>query len=327
MEKIIEDGEKTYPAIFTPCKIGPVILQNRVFFPPMSFNWANSDGTISDKLADFYIDLADGGCGLIYMGPAAVSHDSRLYEYMVRIYQENHVPGLKSLCAEIKKRGAVPALQLVNFGRQSISTFTGKELYAPSAIPCPVNTKFDPEYKVREMTHEDIERVTNDFLIATILAVEAGVEVIQLQAGHGYLLNQFLSPYTNHRSDEYGGAVENRARFLVNIITKIKEHFKETVALDVRVSADELIRGGLEPGDFREIIPLLEKAGCDMLNVSAGISYAYLRQPLISFAQRQPHGYSVIFYALLFLLLATAAAATIDLGLRFLQRRKNPLAP
>ncbi|MCP4133141.1 MAG: hypothetical protein GY754_19395 [bacterium] len=280
MNALNEKGKTLYPSLFVQYKVGPITLPNRIFFPPMSFNWANHDGTVSEKLHGFCIDLADGGCGMINVGPAAVSPDSRLYEYMLQLHNEEHVPTLKKLCDDISSRGSVPAIQLINFGRQSITTFTGKELYAPSPIPCPVNTKFDPDYKIREMTLEDIDRVKNDFAKSAALAVEAGVKVIQLQGGHGFLLNEFLSPYTNHRTDEYGGELENRIRFVVEVIEAVKNVVGHEAAIDIRLSADELIDKGLKPADYKEILPLLEKAGIDMITVSTGISYAFLRHPL-----------------------------------------------
>ena len=272
MDYINDLGRKNFKTLFTPIQIGKVIIPNRLFWPPWCFNWANTDGTMSGKMADFYLDLADGGCGLIITGCAAVSPDSLLYERSMKIYHKDHVPGLKKLCAEIKKRGSIPGIQLMNFGRQSITTFTGKELYAPSNIPCPVKSKKDPNYRLREMTLEDIERVKNDYINAAILSTEAGVDVIQLHAAHGFLLNQFLSPYTNKRNDQYGGNTENRVRFILEVIKGIRAKIGNAAAIDVRVSADELVEGGLKPNDYKEIIPLFEAAGVDMINVSISIS-------------------------------------------------------
>jgi 2,4-dienoyl-CoA reductase-like NADH-dependent reductase (Old Yellow Enzyme family) len=272
MEHINELGRKKFKSLFMPIQIGNIEIPNRLFWPPWCFNWANTDGTVSEKLADFYLDLADGGCGLIITGCTAVSPDSLLYERSMKLYHKDHIPGLKKLCAEIKKRGSIPGIQLMNFGRQSVTTFSGKELYAPSNIPCPVKTKKDPNYRLREMTLEDIKRVRNDYIYAAVLAIEAGVEVIQIHAAHGFLLNQFLSPYTNKRTDQYGGNVENRTRFIIEIIKGIKEEIGQAAAIDIRVSADELVDGGLKPHDYKDILPLFETAGVDMVNVSASIS-------------------------------------------------------
>jgi 2,4-dienoyl-CoA reductase-like NADH-dependent reductase (Old Yellow Enzyme family) len=263
-----------YRTIFSPLSVGPIYLPNRIFFPPWCFNWANSDGTMSEKLYDFYLDLAAGGCGMIITGCAAVSPDSLLYEKSMKIYEKKHADSFKKLCREIKSRGAIPAIQLMNFGRQSVTTWTGLPVYAPSAIPCPVKSlpSIDPAYRIREMTHDDLERVRNDFIHAAILAVEAGFTVIQVHAANGFLLSEFISPYTNKRTDEYGGSIENRMRFVVEIIKGIKREIQGVAALDIRISADEFVPGGIKPEDHLHIIPLLEEAGVDMLNIGFTVS-------------------------------------------------------
>lgn len=261
-----------YSLLFNPIKIGNTTIPNRLFFPPWCFNWANDDGTISDKLYDLYIDLAKGGNGMVITGCAAVSPDSLLYRRSMRIYRKEHTVRLKTLCRDMLALSCIPSIQLMNFGRQSITTFTGEPVYGPSAIPCPVKSKKDPNYAIREMTIEDIQRVKNDFVRAARLSVEAGFKVIQIHAAHGFLLNQFLSPYSNHRTDMYGGSIENRARFVVEVISEVKKVVQNDAAIDIRISAHEFVEDGLEPFHFKEIIPLFEKAGADMINVSFSIS-------------------------------------------------------
>lgn len=278
MSNIREQGESKFPHLFSPIKIGPVEVPNRIFFPPWAFNWANEDGTISPELRDIYHTLAEAGNGIIYTGCANVSEDSVMYQYAMRIHDPKIVPDYKKLSRAIEERGAVPAIQLMNYGRQSVTIFTGKEVYAPSAVPDPLISQIDPNYSVRAMTEDDLERVQNDFVRSALLAAEAGFKIIQLHAAHGYLLSSFLSPYTNHRTDRYGGSPENRARYIVEIIERIKKELRDSVALDIRVSGDELLGEGkgLHPDDFRTITPLFEKAGVDMINVSISINESAL---------------------------------------------------
>lgn len=220
---------------------------------------------------------------MVTTGCAAVSPDSLLYKRSMKIYKKEHIERLKVLCKEILDLNSIPAIQLMNFGRQSITTFTGQPVYAPSAIPCPVKVRKDPNYQIREMTLEDIERVKGDFVYSAELAVEAGFKVIQVHAAHGFLLNQFLSPYSNHRTDVYGGTVENRARFVVEVISGIKKKIGNDAAIDVRISADECVPDGLKPHDFKEILPMFENAGIDMVNVSFSVSETtgiMFRQPI-----------------------------------------------
>ena len=268
MRVINQKGQQKYPHLFTPLKIANVTIPNRIFFPPWIFNWANKDGTVSEKLHDYYLNLAKNGCGLIYTGGATVYPDSIRVECCMGMYDKRHVASNRKLCKEIEARGAVPAIQLMNFGRQSVTTFTGKPLLAPSNIPCPVTSRRDPNYRIKEMTLEDIRRIKNDFVNGAILAVEAGYKIIQIHAAHGYLLCSFLSPYTNKRADEYGGSMANRCRLIIEIIEAIRRVLENQVVLDIRVSVDEFVSGGLVPDDYKEIIPMLEQAGVQMINAS-----------------------------------------------------------
>jgi len=261
-------GKEKFPHLFSPLNIKHLTLPNRIFFPPWDFNWANKDGSVSDKLQEFYVSLAENGCGIVYTGAAAVSPDSVLYEYSMGIFDKLHVESNRKLCREIEARDSVPAIQLMNFGRQSVTTFTGKPILAPSNVPCKVISQVDPNYQIKEMTLEDIKRVEDDFVNGATLAVEAGYKIVQVHAAHGYLLCSFLSPYTNKRTDEYGGSVENRCRIVVEIIEAIKKKLGNDVVIDVRLSVDELVDGGLVPADYAAITPLIANAGADMMSAS-----------------------------------------------------------
>lgn len=265
-------GEKNnYPSVLNTINIGKINLKNRIVFPAYHTNYSNADGTVSKKLIDFYKAIAQGGCGLIFTGAAVVSSDTIAFDRVMRIDDDCQIPGLSDLFSEIEKNGAVPAVQLIHYGRQALNAVTGCDLIAPSAIPCPLMSQFDPNYHVREMSLADIERVRNDFIDAAVRASDAGAKVVEIHAAHGYLLNEFLSPYSNHRKDDYGGSVENRARLIIEILEGIRSKLGSKIAISVRVSGDEFVDGGLKPSDYKEIIPMFERAGMDMLNVSVGV--------------------------------------------------------
>jgi 2,4-dienoyl-CoA reductase-like NADH-dependent reductase (Old Yellow Enzyme family) len=273
--------ENRYPLVLSELKIGPVVLPNRVVFPAWALNYANTDGTVSEKLMKFYTDLAKGGCGLVFAGAAVVTSDGIPFDRVIHVDTDAHIPGLKKLFDSIKEHGAVPGIQIVHYGRQSSTSVSGDVLRAPSAIPCPVMSQYDPEYKVREMTPDDIDEIRQAFIDAAMRSVKAGVGVIEVHACHGYLLSEFLSPYSNKRTDQYGGNPENRARLIIEIIEGIRKRFDEEnvsdVAVALRVSGDEFVEGGLKPADYKELIPIFEKAGIDMLHVSAGVYESMLR--------------------------------------------------
>ncbi|HLP57729.1 MAG TPA: hypothetical protein VK186_02820, partial [Candidatus Deferrimicrobium sp.] len=173
-EKLFNNGSSRYPHIFSELKVGAVTLPNRVLFPSWQLNYAETDGTVSDKLMKFFTDLADGGCGLIMTGCAVVSPDGVPFNRVMRITTDKYIPTLKKLFTALKARGAAAGIQLIHYGRQSSTSASGHVLMAPSAIPCPVMSKYDPSYKVREMTMEDIENIRSAFIDAAGRATEAG---------------------------------------------------------------------------------------------------------------------------------------------------------
>jgi 2,4-dienoyl-CoA reductase-like NADH-dependent reductase (Old Yellow Enzyme family) len=262
-----------YPHVFEALNLGPVTLSNRVMFPAWMLNYANEDGGVSEKLTKYYTDLAEGGCGLVMTGCAVVSTDGLPFNRVMRLDSDGYIPALKELFFAIKAKGAVAGIQIVHYGRQSSTSASGDVLQAPSAIPCPVMSQYDPEYKVKEMTLEDIGKMRDNFIDAAERAVKAGADVVEIHATHGYLLNGFMSAYSNKRTDEYGGSVEKRCRLVVEIIEGIGERLKgnSDYALSVRTNGFEFVEGGINAEDYETIVPLFEKAGIDMLNVSYGV--------------------------------------------------------
>jgi len=265
------NGKDRYPNTFSELKTGPVTLPNRVVFPAWQLNYANPDGTVSEKLMKYYTDLARGGCGLIFTGTAVVSSDGIAFNRVMHVENNTFIPGLKKLFTSIKENGAVAGIQIIHYGRQSSTSLSGDTLRAPSAIPCPAMSQYDPQYKVREMSFEDIEQIREAFIAASIRSAEAGVQVIEVHAAHGYLLSEFLSPYSNIRTDTYGGSPENRARLTIEIIQGIRKKLGNSIAISLRVNGDDYVDGGLKPEDYEILVPLFEKAGIDMLHVSAGV--------------------------------------------------------
>jgi len=267
----VKSQSAQYPHASSAFQVGPVELANRIVFPAWQVNYANTDGSVSDKLMAFHTKLAQGGCGLIFTGCATVTADGLAFDRVMRIDKDDYLPGYKKLFATIAGLGVVPGIQLVHYGRQSSTSVSGDVLMAPSAIPCPVMSQYDPKYQVREMTLEDIAHVRQAFIAAAARAVEAGARVIEVHAAHGYLLSEFMSPYSNKRTDAYGGSVENRVRLIVEIIAGIRAKLQDSVAISVRINGDDFVAGGLKPADYEAIAPMLEQAGADMFNVAAGV--------------------------------------------------------
>lgn len=251
--------------------VGSVMLPNRIVFPAWQLNYAGEDGSVTDKLLHFYSRLAGGGCGLIITGCAVVSSDGVPFGRVMKLDNDSLTSGLEDLVSAVSRHGAVVGIQLIHYGRQSSTSFSGDVLMAPSALPCPVMSLYDPTYQVREMTLDDIRRVRDQFVSAAKRAAKAGIRVVEIHAAHGYLLSEFMSPYSNKRTDRYGGCTENRARLTVEIIEAVRSELGDRLAISVRVNGEDFVEGGLTADHYREISPLLENAGADMLNVSFGV--------------------------------------------------------
>ena len=181
-----------YPSVFRKLDIGKVTIPNRIAFPAFQFNYANTDGSVSEKLLSVHNHIAQGGCGLIITGCAAVSEKTLAFDRVLRIDSNAYKPGLKKFFTMIESHGTVPGIQIVHYGRQALNSVTGYDLIAPSAIFCPLMSQFDPNYLVREMTAKDIESVRSDFITAAERAADAGAKLVEVHAAHGYLLSFVL---------------------------------------------------------------------------------------------------------------------------------------
>ncbi|HWP98458.1 MAG TPA: FAD-dependent oxidoreductase [Syntrophomonadaceae bacterium] len=253
-----------YQELFSPAWIGKVMVKNRVVMAPMLVGYAHSSGEVSKRLVDYYEARARGGVGLIIVEAASV-HPSGMESFaQLRIDSSRFVPGLERLSETIKAYGARIFLQLFHAGRQTSSTVTGEKLLAPSSIPCPMMGE-----EPREMTELEIEKMEESFASAASRAALAGFDGVELHAAHGYLINQFLSPHSNSRSDQYGGSLENRMRFLVNIVRRIKSMNPELL-LSVRLNMDDFVPRGLQLEESILIARRLEEEGVNLIHCSSG---------------------------------------------------------
>ncbi|MCL6591039.1 MAG: NADH:flavin oxidoreductase [Firmicutes bacterium] len=262
-----------------PWTIRKTTLPNRIMFPAWQLNWANADGTISEKLYRFYEQLSLGKCGIITIGGCNVSYSSfsRIHPRMIKLEEDKYIDGLKKACDLILENGSIPSVQLAHLGRQGTRQKEDPILIAPSPIESKIMRLINPDYQIREMNQDDIKRVKEDFVNAAGRVKKAGAPMLEILAGMGYLLAEFLSPETNKRTDQYGGNVENRVRFIAEIITDIRSIVGEEMIISLRVSGNEFSKEGLVPADFKEILPLLENTGYDILNISVGMLGSFSR--------------------------------------------------
>lgn len=249
--------------LFSPIKLGELDIKNRIVMAPMCINSSEGTGHTNDWHFVHYVTRAVGGVGLIILEATSIESNGRITDRDLGIWDDSHIEGLKKIVEECKKNGTAVGIQLGHAGRKC--EIHSEDIIAPSAIP------FDEFYKIpTEMTKNDISRVVHAFKMAAVRAEKAGFDLIELHAAHGYLINQFLSPLTNKRLDEYGGSPENRVRFLKEIVISIREVWGKDKPLIIRVSAEEYQEGGNSDSDVSELLEFLKDMDIDMIDVSSG---------------------------------------------------------
>lgn len=253
--------------LFSPIKIGNLIVKNRIVMSPMVVSLANQNGEVTRELIEYYEARAKGGAGLIIVEAACVDTPAGREAFgQLNIDNASYISGLARLADSIKAYSTRAFIQLFHAGRQTSRSQTGGiQPVAPSPIPCKI-TKEIP----RELSIAEIKEIENKFIIAAYYAFLAGFEGVEIHAAHGYLINQFLSPNSNQRNDEYGGVLSNRMRILLNIVKGIK-NLVPSLAISVRLNIDDFVENGLTPSEAILIAKALENEGVDLLNCSAGI--------------------------------------------------------
>lgn len=268
-----------YPRLFSAGRIGGVMLRNRILMAPMEKNLALPTGAVSRRYIDYCEARAVGGAALILLESMYVHPAGRNHRYQLGLHDDELVPGYRRLVEACHRHGALVGAELQFAGRETSSAITGIQPVAPSAVPCTALTGGDVP---RPLSVEGIRGLIAAFADAARRAVAAGFDVVEIHGAHGYLVGQFLSPYANHRDDEYGGDFERRLRFPLEVIAAVREAIGSAVPLLYRLSADEHVDGGLTLADTCRIAPRLEAAGIDLIDVSAGIyeSAPWIVQPM-----------------------------------------------
>lgn len=247
--------------MFEPIKFSKFGLKNRIVMSPMIT--VDADEKLA-KIHDFhnvhYGARALGGVGLIMLEATGVSSEGRITDKDLGLWNEEQAEALKGLVELLHYLGSKVGVQLNHAGRKSNA---GQRLIAPSAI------SYDESSKTPEkMSLEDINYIVNCFSNSAKFVQESGADIIELHIAHGYLLNQFISPLTNKRDDEYGGSLKNRYRIIKRVITEVKKVF--TGVLWARISADEYDINGNKPKDFIQFAKWLKEDGIELIDVSSG---------------------------------------------------------
>ena len=273
--------------LFSPLSIGEVTFKNRIVVSPMC-QYSSQDGFANDWHLVHLGSRAVGGAGLVITEATSVTPEGRISPEDLGIWKDEHISELKRITNFIHQHGAIAGVQLAHAGRKASSSSPwngaaqlsleegGWETLAPSRIPFN-NSDRAP----LALDKEGIERVINNFKAAAKRALEAGFKVIEVHAAHGYLINEFLSPLSNQRKDEYGGSFENRIRLLLEVVKAIKRVWPENYPLFIRISATDWIENGWQIEDSVRLSKILKTKGVHLIDCSSGGVISGVKIPLV----------------------------------------------
>ena len=252
------------PKLFETTKLKGMTLKNRFVRSATAEGMATEDGVVTPRLIDLMAELAEGGVGLIITGHAYVTKRGQATPWQLGIYDDKLIAGLRAMVEAVHERDGKIVAQLAHSGMLANTQLTNDAPLGPSAMEG-LNGAM-----VQEMTSEDIKEIVETFGRAGERACSAGFDGVQIHAAHSYLLSQFLSPAFNHRTDGYGGSIENRARMLVEVVQGIRKRVGPDYPLLIKMNCQDFLEGGLELEDAVQAGILLQAAGIDAIEVSGG---------------------------------------------------------
>jgi 2,4-dienoyl-CoA reductase-like NADH-dependent reductase (Old Yellow Enzyme family) len=283
--------------LFTPLTVRDVTFRNRIAVSPMC-QYSSVDGLATDWHLVHLGSRAVGGAGLVMTEAAAVEARGRISPGDAGIWKDEHIAPLERIAGFLREQGAVAGIQLAHAGRKgstrrpwegggSVPELAGGwPTVAPSAVP------FQPEDPIpAELSHAAIHSIVDAFRTAAQRALRAGFQVVEIHAAHGYLIHEFLSPLSNRRTDEYGGSLDNRMRFALEVAQAVRGAWPLNLPLFMRISATDWVEGGWTPGDSVELARRVQPLGVDLIDCSSGGSAAHAQVPLapgyqVPFAER-----------------------------------------
>ena len=252
--------------VFSPGRIGNIELANRFVVPAMVMNYCNEDGSPNERYFSYYETKAKGGWGLIITEDFAISPAAKGYTNIPGLWDDSQIEPHAELPKRIHRHGGKVVAQIYHAGRQTNHLITGEQPVAPSPIPCPVKQQIPSE-----LTRPQIGELVEGFGDCARRVKAAGFDGLEIHGAHGYLIAEFLSLYANKRSDEYGGSLLNRFRFVKEIISDIKLKAGNDFPIIFRISGDEFVPGGRNIEETKAVAMLLEEAGVDAIHVSVGV--------------------------------------------------------
>ncbi len=291
--------------LFSPLTIRGITLRNRIVVSPMC-QYSATEGFANDWHLVHYGSRATGGAGLIIQEATAVLPEGRISPGDLGMWSDDHIPALKEITGFLHQQGAMAGVQLAHAGRKASCDLAwkgGKQLSAEeggwtTVAPSPIPFNRD-EDAPQALDHSGIQKVVDGFAEAARRALEAGFDVVEIHAAHGYLIHQFYSPLSNQRDDEYGGPFENRIRLLLEIVKSVRKVWPAHLPLFVRISATDWAEGGWDIEETVKLSALLKQEGVDLIDTSSGGLVPYAKIPVgpgyqVQFAEKIRSGASML---------------------------------
>ncbi|HHX8523829.1 NADH:flavin oxidoreductase [Vibrio diabolicus] len=252
--------------LFSEARIGSMTLKNRFVRSATWENMATENGHMTDKLYDIYEELAKGEVGLIVTGYANIVEEEKPNAGMMGIYNDSFIEEYKKLTELVHQHGSKIVMQIAYGGTKTTYNVGERVIFAPSDVP-----ERGTNTQGKAMTKDEIDYIVKAFALASKRAQDAGFDGVEIHAAHTYLINQFLSPYYNRREDEYGGGLENRMRFLLEIFSETRKLVGSEFPILVKLTATEFFDGGLTFDETRVVCKKLEEVGVDAIIVSGNV--------------------------------------------------------
>lgn len=250
--------------LFESTVINGMTLQNRFIRSATFEGMANPDGSASRRLVELNTELAKGEVGLIISGYAYPSTEGKSRPMQSGVHTDDMIPGLKQITDAVHQTGGKIAMQIGHSGCNSFVVPDGGKALGPSKMMMPQGCE------CRDMTGAEIEKTIEDFSHAAVRAKKSGFDGVQLHGAHGYLISQFLSPFYNERTDNYGGSLENRARFLISVLSGVREAVGDQFPVMLKINSDDFLEGGFNLEEMLVVAAMLETAGIDAIEISGG---------------------------------------------------------
>jgi len=269
---------KKFEKLFEPIKINKMELKNRIALAPMAVGYSREDGTLTQRTINYYVRRAEGGTGLIISGITPVDKRGKPIAFIGGIWDNSHIPSWRKLADTIHAAGSKLSIQLMFGGIEGFPIMSKCQQISPSGGIWKFVEELFPMhpdltksmFMTRPATKEELREIAQKFADAAVRAKEAGADAVELNGAQGFLLQQMMSPYFNRRTDEYGGSLENRMRFPLEVVEKVRDAVGKDFPIIFRMVCTEGIEGGITLEEAKKMAKMFEEAGVDALHVTAG---------------------------------------------------------